>query len=234
MPARTDRESVRADSVTYVLGMNCHPCDRNRPAQVVRPQCQPAGTKSFSGSDESKSFVARVAALRLSAVRAHSDIWLMSSGRSRACPRSALSLRRDRPQTTCVSTKAPEEPSRFLQDAGNRPGPDGKAAHAILQFGAAMLMLEDEWPTLPSRAPIADGSSPVVIYVYVADVDATVGRALARGATLVVPVETQFWGHRTGWVRDPAGHMWTIATRVEDTSEDQRSERWSHLLEKPD
>src|SRR5262245_27315513 len=102
-----------------------------------------------------------------------------------------------------------------------RPGPDGKVAHALLRFGPAMLMLEAEWPTLPSRAPKADGSSPVVIYVYVQDVDATVSRALARGAALVVPVETQFWGDRIGWIRDPADHVWTIATRVEETSEDQ-------------
>jgi PhnB protein len=104
----------------------------------------------------------------------------------------------------------------------------------MLQFGPAMLMLEAEWPTLPSRAPNIDGSSPVVIYVYVADVDATVSRALAGGATLVVPVQTQFWGDRIGWVRDPAGHMWTIATRVEETSEDQRRERWSSILGQKD
>jgi PhnB protein len=115
-----------------------------------------------------------------------------------------------------------------------RPGPNGKVAHAMMLFGSGMLMLEAEWPTLPSRAPNVDGSSPVVIYVYVEDVDATVGRALARGATLVVLVETQFWGDRLGWVRDPEGHMWTIATRVEETSEDQRSERWSSILEKKD
>jgi len=110
-----------------------------------------------------------------------------------------------------------------------RPGPDGRAAHAMLLFGTAMLMLEAEWPSLPSRAPSVDGSSPVVIYVYVEDVDATVARALAHGATLVVPVETQFWGDRMGWVLDPSGHMWTIATRVEETSEDQRRERWSKI-----
>ena len=110
-------------------------------------------------------------------------------------------------------------------------GPDrmGGAAHAMLLFGPSMLMLEAEWPTLPSRAPQPDGSSPVVIYVYVEDVDATVERAVARGATLVSPVQTQFWGDRIGWVLDPSGHMWTVATRVEETSEEQRRERWSSI-----
>ena len=93
-----------------------------------------------------------------------------------------------------------------------------------------MLMLEAEWPTLPSRAPNPDGSSPVVIYLYVADVDATVERALTLGAKLVVPIETHFWGDRIGWVQDPAGHMWTIATRIEQTTEGQRSERWSAIV----
>ena len=100
----------------------------------------------------------------------------------------------------------------------------------MLKFGPAMHMLEAEWPTLPSRVPSPDGSSPVVIFLYVEDVDATVDRALKRGAKLVVPVETQFWGDRIGWVQDPAGHMWTIATRVEETTEEQRSERWSKIL----
>jgi PhnB protein len=111
-----------------------------------------------------------------------------------------------------------------------RPGPDGRAAHAMLKFGPAMLILEAEWPTLPSRAPSLDGSSPVVIYLYVEDVDATAERALKRGAKLVVPVETHFWGDRTGWIQDPAGHMWAIATRVEETTEEQRRDRWSKIV----
>jgi PhnB protein len=111
-----------------------------------------------------------------------------------------------------------------------RPGPDGRVAHAMLTFGPAMLMLEAEWPGLPSRAPNLDGSSPVVIYLYVEDVDATVSRALQLGAKLVIPIETQFWGDRIGWIQDPAGHMWTIATRVEKTTEDERRERWSQNL----
>ena len=115
-------------------------------------------------------------------------------------------------------------------EGGRRPGPDGRAAHAMLKFGPAMLMLEGEWPTLPSRPPKRDGSSPVVIYLYVEDVDATVERALKRGGKLVVPVEAHFWGDRIGWVQDPSGHMWTIATRVEETTEDQRRERWSKIL----
>ena len=111
-----------------------------------------------------------------------------------------------------------------------RPGPDGTAAHALLTIGPAMIMIEAEWPGMASRAPNPDGSSPVVIYVYVEDVDKTVARAVAGGAKVLMPVETQFWGDRMGWIMDPSGHVWTIATRVEETSEDQRKERWSNIL----
>jgi len=111
-----------------------------------------------------------------------------------------------------------------------RPAPDGTVGHAMLTIGPAMLMIEAEWPSLKSRAPIADGSSPVVIYVYVTDVDRSVERAVAKGAQILLPVQDQFWGDRIGWIMDPAGHVWTIATRVEETTEQERHDRWDKEL----
>lgn len=113
---------------------------------------------------------------------------------------------------------------------GSRPGPDGAVAHALLTIGPQMIMIEREWPMLPSRAPAPDGSSPVIIFVYVEDVDRTVERAVARGARVLVAAKDQFWGDRTAWIVDPAGHVWTVATRIEDTTEEQRKERWSDIL----
>jgi PhnB protein len=112
-----------------------------------------------------------------------------------------------------------------------RPGPDGRVAHALLTIGPAMIMVETEWPTLPSRAPIQDGSSPVVVFVYVEDVDRTVERAVAGGAQVLYPAQNQFWGDRIAWIMDPAGHVWTIATRIEETTAQQRDDRWSKELE---
>jgi PhnB protein len=111
-----------------------------------------------------------------------------------------------------------------------RPGPDQRAAHALLTIGPAMIMIEAEWPGLPSHPPAPDGSSPVVIYVYVEDVDKTVERAIAAGAKVLFPVQNQFWGDRIGWVMDPSGHVWTIATRVEETTEEERQARLSRIL----
>jgi PhnB protein len=110
-----------------------------------------------------------------------------------------------------------------------RPGPDGVVAHAALTINGAMIMIEAEWPTLASRAPQPDGSSPVAIYVYVEDVDATAERAVAAGAKILLPVKNQFWGDRTGRIIDPSGHVWTISTRIEETSSAERQERWSRI-----
>ncbi len=110
-----------------------------------------------------------------------------------------------------------------------RPGPDGNIAHALMMIGPAMVMIESEWPTLTSRAPKPDGSSPVVIFVYVEDVDQTVERAVAGGATVLIPAQDQFWGDRIAWIMDPSGHVWTIATRIEETTEQERKDRWSNV-----
>jgi PhnB protein len=92
-------------------------------------------------------------------------------------------------------------------------------------------MIEGIWPSLPSRAPVSDASSPVVIFVYVPDVDATVERAVANGARVLVPLQDQFWGDRVAWFIDPAGHVWTVASRIEDTSAAERTARWDKILE---
>ena len=111
-----------------------------------------------------------------------------------------------------------------------RPGPDGALAHALLKIGPEMIMIEAESPILPSRAPAMDATSPVVIFVYVPDVDAVVERAIGRGAKLLLPPENQFWGDRTAWLMDPAGHVWTVATRVEQTTAEERTKRWDENL----
>ena len=110
-----------------------------------------------------------------------------------------------------------------------RPGPDQRAAHALLTIGPAMIMIEAEWPGVATRAPKLDGSSPVVIYLYVEDVDKTVENAIAAGAKVLLPVEKQFWGDRIGWIMDPSGHVWTIATRIEETTEEERQVRLSRI-----
>ncbi len=119
-------------------------------------------------------------------------------------------------------------------ELGRRLGPDGTVAHALMTIGPAMIMIEAEWPTLTSRAPELDGSSPVVMFVYVDDIDQTLERAIADAAQVLIPAQNQFWGDRTACIMDPSGHVWTIATRIEETSEQERNDRWSSTLSDQD
>jgi PhnB protein len=75
-----------------------------------------------------------------------------------------------------------------------------------------------------------DVSSTVAIFVYVEDVDQFMDRAVAGGAKVLVPAANQFWGDRIAWIMDPSGHVWTIATRVEETTEEQRQERLARII----
>jgi PhnB protein len=111
-----------------------------------------------------------------------------------------------------------------------RPGADGNVAHAVVLIGGAMIMIESEWPEVANRAPAPDGSSPVVLYLYVEDVDRTAERAVAAGAKIVMPLTNQFWGDRTAWIVDPSGHVWTLATRIEETTEEERQTRLARIL----
>jgi PhnB protein len=117
-------------------------------------------------------------------------------------------------------------------ELNRRPGADGRTAHALITIGAAMVMIESEWPQVANRAPSPDGSSPVVLYVYVENVDETVARAEAAGARILIPPSDQFWGDRTAWIIDPSGHVWTVATRVEESTEGERQARLAAIQAK--
>lgn len=113
-----------------------------------------------------------------------------------------------------------------------RPGPDGSPIHIAMRINNAFLVVQSEFPdVVASRAPVADGSSPVVVFVYVADVDLAVERAVTAGAKILIPAQNQFWGDRTARILDPSGHVWTVASRIEETTEPQRDERWSDIRE---
>ena len=94
--------------------------------------------------------------------------------------------------------------------------PDGKVGHAEIRIGDSAIMLSDEFPDMDAHSPQMIGGSPVMIHLYVEDADALVKRAVEAGATLQRPVEDQFYGDRGGKLADPFGHVWWIATHVED------------------
>ena len=105
------------------------------------------------------------------------------------------------------------------------PHPSGRIGHAELKIGDSHIMLADEFPEMGHQGPLALGTSPVSMLVYVEDVDSTVQRAVADGAKILKPVEDQFYGDRSGFIQDPFGHLWGVATHVEDVSAAEMEER---------
>jgi PhnB protein len=104
-------------------------------------------------------------------------------------------------------------------------GPDGSIMHAEVRIGDSPVMLAGEFPDMQCFGPEKYGGSPVSLMIYVEDVDAQFSQALAAGATELRPVKDQFYGDRSGTLKDPFGHTWTLATHKEDLSDDQIKER---------
>lgn len=105
------------------------------------------------------------------------------------------------------------------------PHENGKIMHAEIQIGDSRIMLSDEYPDMEFKSPKAYGGSPVNLMLYVEDVDALIKRAVGAGATLVMPVKNQFYGDRSGSVKDPFGFTWHIATHVEDVPMEELKKR---------
>jgi uncharacterized glyoxalase superfamily protein PhnB len=108
------------------------------------------------------------------------------------------------------------------------PGPGGSVAHAEVQLGDSRFYIADEWPDAALAAP--GKSASVGLHVYVADCDALFRRAVAAGAKVVMPLSDMFWGDRYGQLRDPFGHVWSIATHKEDLSPEEMAKRGAQAM----
>jgi PhnB protein len=104
-------------------------------------------------------------------------------------------------------------------------GPDGGVGHAELVIGAGRLMLADEHPAFGALSPPSIGGTPVMLHLYVVDVDATIALAEKEGATVLRPVQDQFYGDRSGMIADPFGHQWFLGTRKQTLTPDEMRER---------
>jgi len=104
----------------------------------------------------------------------------------------------------------------------------GAIRHAEIKIGDSPFMMTEETPSFPDYlSPESRGGTPVHIYLYVEDVDRVQARAISAGAKELMPVKDQFYGDRSGGVTDPFGHVWYIATRIEDLSSDEIMRRAS-------
>lgn len=114
------------------------------------------------------------------------------------------------------------------------PGSDGKIMHAEVRINGAPVMLADEFPEMGASSPQSVGGTPVFLMVYVEDVDAVFAQAIDAGGEMVRPVQDQFYGDRSGTLSDPFGHLWTLATHMEDLSSEEIGKRMAAMGGKGD
>jgi len=117
-------------------------------------------------------------------------------------------------------TKAFGAKERVRMDA-----PGGKIGHAELEIGNGLIMLSDPFPQSSSKPPKELGGTSASVFMYVEDVDAAVKQAVDAGATITMEVADQFWGDRFGTITDPFGHVWSLATHVEDLTPEEIAKR---------
>ena len=108
--------------------------------------------------------------------------------------------------------------------------PSGRVGHAELQLGPHVLMLSDPFPECGVDAPRPGATPTMVLHVHVDDADAVIARALAAGAELVRPPKDEFYGERSGRVRDPFGHEWLVGHSIEDVSPEEMQRRYLALF----
>lgn len=105
------------------------------------------------------------------------------------------------------------------------PGPNNTIGHAEIKIGDSVIMLADEMPNGQYRSPESVGGSPVSLMIYIEDVDQVFARAMSLGSKETRAVQDQFYGDRSGNLIDPFGHVWTVATHVEDVAPEEMQRR---------
>lgn len=111
------------------------------------------------------------------------------------------------------------EITRFAEDSG-------RIGHAELRIGDVSIYLSDEYPEIGVVSPSTLGGSALTLYLTIADVDDVFARAVAAGAAGLEPPADAADGDRRGTLRDPFGHRWTIAERVEDVDDVELARRY--------
>lgn len=108
--------------------------------------------------------------------------------------------------------------------------PSGRVGHAELDFGGTTIMVSEEYPEMGILGPASLGGTSFSVHLHVDDADAAVARAVEAGATVVRPLRDQFYGERSGAVRDPFGHDWLIGHEIEKVSPEEMQRRYDELM----
>ncbi len=159
--------------------------------------------------------------------------------RAQAVPAAYGSL-----STHLVVSPAVEAVAFYIKAFGAKPGmmmagPGGMIMHGEVKIGDSILMLADEQPPMgpgpqTRRTPKNLGGTSAALMLYVKDVDAAYARAVEAGATGVMPPADMFWGDRFSQVEDPFGHVWSIATHLEDMTAKQMKQAAMSAMPPPE
>lgn len=111
-------------------------------------------------------------------------------------------------------------------------GPNGTIAHAEIEIGDSVIIVEDESPYRGTKALVPEGAegTPFSLFLYVEDVDMVIKKAVKLGAKLKRPAENQFYGDRDGYIIDPFGQGWTIASHIEDISPEEMARQMDNMM----
>jgi len=105
----------------------------------------------------------------------------------------------------------------------------GKVVHAELLIQGSLIMLAEENPQWGNKAPATLGGTPVTFCVMVDNADAAFDRAVAAGASVLMPVADQFYGFRSCSVSDPFGHQWMLQHQIETVPPEELQKRWDAM-----
>lgn len=108
--------------------------------------------------------------------------------------------------------------------------PGGRIGHVELEFGDHLIMVSEEFPEMGIHAPGPDATTYSCIHLHVDDADAVAARAVEAGATLLRPLQDQFYGERSGMIRDPFGHEWLLGHSLEELSPEEMQRRYDELF----
>ncbi|RQP26047.1 VOC family protein [Piscinibacter terrae] len=108
--------------------------------------------------------------------------------------------------------------------------PSGRIGHVELQLGPAVLMVADEFPEYGMRGPQTDKGTGCTVHLHVDNADEMGARAVAAGATMVMPPTDQFYGERSCRIRDPFGHDWLLGHTIEKLTPEEMQRRYTALL----
>ena len=100
-------------------------------------------------------------------------------------------------------------------------GPNDSVMHAEIKIGDSMVMIGEEWPGHHVQSPTSVSGTTITLHIYVEDVDAAHERAVAAGAKEIMAPANMFWGDRFSSVTDPYGHSWSLATHIQDMTDEE-------------